>query len=155
MLMGIFKLGSLIKFMPRPVTIGFTTGIAVIIFTGQISNFLGLSGVEQHERFLDNMWEILQKLGTTNIYSVLTALICLTTIVVMMKFFPKIPGSLVGLIISATIAAIFFPDKVATIGSTYGMIPNALPSIQIPEITWEKVRLLFHTCLFDCSFRRD
>lgn len=143
MLMGIFKLGSLIKFIPRPVTIGFTTGIAVIIFTGQISNFLGLSGVERHERFLDNMWEILEKLGTINPYSVLTALICLTTILIMMKCFPKIPGSLVGLIISATVAALFFPDKVATIGSTYGMIPNALPSIQFPELTWEKIRLMF------------
>lgn len=142
-LMGIFKLGSLIKFMPRPVTIGFTTGIAVIIFTGQIKNFLGLTGVESHERFLDNMWEIVTKLDTINFYSLLTALICLGTIVLMMKFFPKIPSSLVGLIISAGVATLFFPQEVATIGSTYGMIPNTLPSIQLPEITWEKIRLLF------------
>ena len=48
-LMGIFKLGSLIKYIPRPVTIGFTAGIAVIIFTGQIANFLGLTGIKKHE----------------------------------------------------------------------------------------------------------
>ena len=57
-LMGIFKLGSLIKYIPRPVTIGFTAGIAVIIFTGQIANFLGLTGIKKHEQFLANMKEI-------------------------------------------------------------------------------------------------
>src|SRR5690606_19635398 len=51
-LMGLFKLGSLIHFIPRPVTIGFTAGIAVIIFTGQIGNFLGLEGVRRHEDFI-------------------------------------------------------------------------------------------------------
>ena len=50
--MGIFKLGSLIKYIPRPVTIGFTAGIAVIIFTGQIANFLGLTGIKKHENLL-------------------------------------------------------------------------------------------------------
>src|SRR5690242_13817688 len=53
-LMGAFKLGALIKFIPRPVTIGFTAGIAVIIFSGQIANFLGLKGIMKHEDFLSN-----------------------------------------------------------------------------------------------------
>ncbi|MBF2595586.1 SulP family inorganic anion transporter, partial [Listeria welshimeri] len=52
-LMGIFKLGTLIKFIPRPVTIGFTAGIAVTIFMGQVGNFLGLTGMEKHESFID------------------------------------------------------------------------------------------------------
>ena len=72
-LMGIFKLGSLIKFIPRPVTIGFTSGIAVIIFVGQIPNFLGLTGVEKHEMFLDNMKEIYSYIGSVSFYSILTA----------------------------------------------------------------------------------
>src|SRR3954454_8097898 len=66
-LMGIFKLGSLIKFIPRPVTIGFTTGIAITIFTGQIASFLGLTGIESKENFLANMTEIFNQLNTVNI----------------------------------------------------------------------------------------
>src|SRR5690606_14555521 len=72
LLMGIFKLGSLIKYIPRPVTIGFTTGIAVIIFVGQIPNFLGLSGVKNQEYFIDNVKEIGMHIGTINLFSILT-----------------------------------------------------------------------------------
>ncbi|WP_420707478.1 SulP family inorganic anion transporter, partial [Paenibacillus sp. 1001270B_150601_E10] len=79
-LMGLFKLGGLIKFIPRPVTIGFTTGIAVTIFTGQIANFLGLTGLEKHESFIANMKEIVVHLGGTSVYSVITAVICLAVI---------------------------------------------------------------------------
>src|SRR3954454_3887922 len=66
-LMGLFKLGSLITFIPRPVTIGFTSGIAITIFTGQIANFLGLTGIESKENFLANMTEIFNQLNTVNI----------------------------------------------------------------------------------------
>ena len=92
--MGIFKLGSLIKYIPRPVTIGFTAGIAVIIFTGQIANFLGLTGIEKHEQFLANMKEIVIHIDTINLYSVITALICLIIILITPKLLPKVPGSL-------------------------------------------------------------
>ncbi|WP_090747416.1 SulP family inorganic anion transporter [Mesobacillus persicus] len=146
-LMGIFKLGSLIKFIPRPVTIGFTAGIAVIIFTGQIPNFLGLSGVEKHERFLDNMKEIALHLETINFYSVLTALICLTTVILTPKLFPKVPGPLIGLIISTLIATILYPTHLATIGSTYGEIANTLPTFSFPELTFEKIQQLLRPAL--------
>ena len=138
-LMGIFKLGILIKFIPRPVTIGFTTGIAVIIFTGQVANFLGLKNVESHEEFHKNVMELVSHFYTINFYSVLTAAICLFTIILTPKFFPKIPGPLIGLLLSTIIAAIFYPSQVATIGSTYGEIPNTLPSFAIPEVSFEKV----------------
>src|SRR3954454_3041693 len=65
-LMGVFKLGSLIKYIPRPVTIGFTTGIAVTIFTGQVASFLGLVGIKKHEEFIRNMQEIFVHLDTVN-----------------------------------------------------------------------------------------
>jgi SulP family sulfate permease len=133
-LMGIFKLGSLIKYIPRPVTIGFTTGIAITIFTGQITNFLGLTGVENKESFISNMAEISRHLYTINMYSVLTAVICLVIILVTSKLFPKVPGSLLGLIVSTVIAASFFPGQVATIGSAYGEIPNSLPKLSFPDI---------------------
>src|SRR5690606_15999749 len=65
-LMGLLKLGSLIDYVPRPVVIGFTAGIAVIIFTGQIANFLGMSDVKSHPRFLDNMGELVRNLSSVN-----------------------------------------------------------------------------------------
>jgi SulP family sulfate permease len=141
-LMGVFKLGSLIKFIPRPVTIGFTSGIAVIIFAGQIATFLGITGIERHEDFLSNMREIMVHLNAVNIYSILTSLICLAVLLLTPKYFPKVPGPLLGLILSSLAAAVFFPDKVATIGSTFGEIPRKLPQIHFPEITWENMQLL-------------
>ncbi len=141
-LMGVFKLGSLIKFIPRPVTIGFTTGIAVTIFTGQIANFLGLTGIERKESFLENMAEIFVHLNTFNLYSLLTAVICFITILLTPKFFPKVPGPLIGLLISTLIAALFFPGEVATIGTAYGQIPNSLPSISFPEVDLATIKML-------------
>ena len=141
-LMGVFKLGSLIRFIPRPVTIGFTSGIAVIIFTGQIASFLGLMGIERHEDFISNMKEILIHFETINLYSVTTAMVCLLFILFTPKFLPKVPGTLVGLMVSSLVASVFFPDKIATISSTFGDIPNTLPSFNLPEITLEKIQHL-------------
>lgn len=140
--MGLFRLGSFIKFIPRPVTIGFTTGIAVTIFTGQIANFLGLSGVVKHESFIANMKELVIRMNTTDVYSVLTATICLVIILLTPKFFPKVPGSLIGLFVSTVVALVFYPNEVATIQTTYGTIPNTLPAIQLPEINWDNIQHL-------------
>lgn len=147
LLTGIFKLGALIKYIPRPVTVGFTAGIAVIIFSGQIANFLGLSGLERHEDFLSNMKEILTHLGTLNLYSVVTALISLALILVTPRYLPRIPGPLAGLIVSTAVASIFFPGEVATIGSTFGEIASGLPALRFPEITWEKIVYLLQPAL--------
>lgn len=141
-LMGLLKMGSLIKFIPRPVTIGFTSGIAVIIFTGQIANFLGLTGVKKHEYFLDNMKEIFSHLDTINLYSVLTAGICLVTVLLTPKLFPKIPGPLIGLIASTLVASLLFPHHVATIGSTFGDIPSELPKFSLPHISMDRIEML-------------
>lgn len=141
-LMGIFKLGSLIKFIPRPVTIGFTSGIAVIIFTGQIASFLGLTGIKKHEDFIANLKEIFTHIGTTNFYNVVTALICFFVILVTPKILPKVPDSLVGVLISTIFATIFFSGHVPTIGTAYGTIPNTLPQFDIPEITIERIQHL-------------
>lgn len=141
-LMGILKLGVLIKFIPRPVTIGFTAGIAVIIFTGQIGNFLGLTGMERHEAFIDNMKEIWTHLSTVNIYSIITAVVSLAAILLLKKYAPKVPGSLVGLVLATVVASLFFQGEVATIGSSYGAIPSELPKFRFPEITWERITTL-------------
>lgn len=107
-LMGVLRLGALIKFIPKPVTIGFTAGIAVTIFSGQIANFLGLRGVERHETFLPSMAELIHRLPSLNVYSILTAGICLAALILVPKKWPKVPGSLVGLLLSTLVAAWFF-----------------------------------------------
>ena len=138
-LMGIFKLGSLIKFIPRPVTIGFTTGIAITIFTGQIASFLGLTGIKKHEEFIQNLNEIIINMDTINLFSILTAVICLATIIVTPKIAPKVPGPLIGLVVSTLIATLLYPNHIATIGTAYGQIPSSLPQLQIPDLSVEMI----------------
>ncbi|KKO54098.1 SulP family inorganic anion transporter [Paenibacillus sp. DMB20] len=142
LLMGLFKLGGVIKFIPRPVTIGFTTGIAVTIFCGQIANFLGLTGLAKQESFLSSMKEIGLHLSTVNIYSVLTALICLAIMIMVPKWFPKLPASLLGLLASTLAASLFYPGQVETIGSTYGAISSSLPAFHVPDLTMEHFQTL-------------
>lgn len=141
-LMGVFKLGSLIKFIPRPVTVGFTAGIAVIIFVGQIGNFLGLQGLSQHEYLLDTLKDLAAHLNTFNMASILVAVISLVCIIVTPKVTSKIPGALVGILVSAVVTMLFFKGQVATIGSTYGAIPNTLPTFAMPDITLERMYVL-------------
>lgn len=141
-LMGALKLGTLIKYIPKPVTIGFTSGIAVIIFTGQISNFLGLENIKKHEAFIANMHEIFLHLETVNFYSIIIALICFFIILISPRIFPSIPGPLIGLVVSTIIAAWFFPDKVATIESTYGGIPSTLPVFSVPDFSVDRILML-------------
>ncbi|WP_217589505.1 SulP family inorganic anion transporter [Lentibacillus saliphilus] len=142
-IMGIFKLGGLIKFIPRSVTVGFTSGIAVIIFSGQIADFLGLQGLEKKEYFHENMLELFRHLSTINGYSVLTAIIGLFIIIVVPKLFPKVPVLLAALIVPTIVTIIFYPGQTATIGSAFGGISQSLPSFHFPEITWDKIMMLW------------
>lgn len=146
-LMGICRLGILIRYIPRPVTIGFTAGIAIIIFSGQIASFLGLQDIEKHEDFLSNMKEIAAHLSTFDGYSILTAFTCLGVILLTSRYTPKIPGSLLGLMISSTAAILFFDGKVPTIGSVFGAIPDTLPYFQFPQLTWERIELMLGPAL--------
>lgn len=139
LLMGLFRLGGLIKYIPRPVTIGFTAGIAIIIFTGQLPGFLGLKDIEKHEAFHKNMLEMLDKINTINIYSIITALIGLALLLVIPRISKKIPSLLVALIIPTVISVLFYPGKVDTIGSVYGGIPQSLPPFKLPALDLENI----------------
>ena len=140
--MGVLRFGSLIKYIPMPVTVGFTAGIAVNIFVGQVPSFLGLNGLEKHESFVANLHEILLHLGTANVYSVLTAALCLTIILATPRVLPKVPGSLVGIVVSTLAAVFLYPGQVDTIQSVYGGIPGTLPAFAVPEITADTLQKL-------------
>ena len=146
-ILGLLKLGKIMKFIPRPVIIGFTAGIAMIIFTGEIAKFLGLRNVEKHESFYMNMREIVINLDTLSFYSVLTAVVSLFFVLFTPKVLPKVPGALAGLLVSTLMATTFFPEHIVTIGSAYGEIPHNLPSFQFPELSLEKIVYLLPPAL--------
>jgi SulP family sulfate permease len=133
--LGIAKLGRLVKFIPYPVTAGFTNGIAVIIFCGQLNNFFGLQ-LPRSEHFLPGLWESATHIEGANWAAVGLAMVVITTKLLWPRINTTIPGSLVGLILATAVAS-FFQLHVPTIGS----IPQSLPVPQgIPH--WTDFRLL-------------
>ena len=133
--MGVFRVGALIRFIPYPVTTGFTAGIAVIIFTGQLNQFLGLTGVARHEQFHLNLLETLRNLTRLDLQAVATAATALACILVTPKLTRKIPGSLVGML-AATALVGLLQWPVETIGSRFGGIPRTLPWPSFPSLTF-------------------
>ncbi|MDN4607988.1 SulP family inorganic anion transporter [Sporosarcina highlanderae] len=146
-IMSYLGVSNLIHFVPRSVTIGFTSGIAIIIFTGQFGNFFGLSGLESKEFFHENMIDVAKHLHTINLYSVLIAVIGLSMIFILPKIAPRLPVLLVALLIPTIISVLLFPGKVETIGTAFGGIPQTLPSFQLPKITLSKLVTLWQPAL--------
>ena len=119
--LGIAKLGQLVKFIPYPVTAGFTNGIAVIIFCGQLNNFFGLQ-LPRSDHFLPALWQTLTQLEGVNWAAVGIATIVIVTKLVWPRITTVIPGSLVGLILASAIASYFHLDV-----PKIGAIPQSLP----------------------------
>jgi SulP family sulfate permease len=119
--LGVARLGRLVKFIPYPVTAGFTNGIAIIIFCGQLNNFLGLS-LPRAEHFLPSLWQTLHHLSEAHWPTIAIATVVIVTKLLWAKLQTSIPGSLVGVVL-ATLLVVGFHLDVATIGS----IPQALP----------------------------
>ena len=133
--LGIAKLGQLVKFIPYPVTAGFTNGIAVIILCGQLNNFLGLQ-LPRSEHFLDGLWDSLSHVSNLNWSAVGIAIIVIATKLLLPRITTLVPGSLVGLILATAIASYFKLDI-----PTIGEIPRALPFPHgIPH--WNDLKLL-------------
>jgi SulP family sulfate permease len=136
--MGAFRAGALIRFIPYPVTTGFTAGIAVIIFAGQINNFLGLTGVPTHEQFHLNLIESFAHLHDFNSYAVATAGVALAGILVLPRLTARIPGALAGML-AATAVVSFAGWPVETIGSRFGAIPRTLPLPSLPTVSFSSL----------------
>jgi sulfate permease, SulP family len=133
--LGIAKLGRLVKFIPYPVTAGFTNGIAVIIFCGQLNNFLGLK-LPRSEHFLPGLWQTVTHLEGLNWAAIALATITIASKLLWARMTTSIPASLVGLVLATAIAT-FFHLNVPTIGS----IPQSLPMLQsIPH--WNDLGLI-------------
>lgn len=133
--LGIAKLGRMVKFIPYPVTAGFTNGIAVIIFCGQLNNFFGLK-LPRQEHFLPGLWQTITHVEALNWGAVGLALFVIATSLIWPKINRTIPASLVGLVLATAIAS-YFHLNVPTIGA----IPQSLPIPQgIPH--WNNFGLI-------------
>jgi SulP family sulfate permease len=132
MLMAVTGLGSAVKYIPRPVTIGFTNGIAVLIASTQIKDFLGLETNAVPSEFLLRMRLLVDNLGSVRWPAVLLAIGSLLIILLLPKLTKRVPGSIVALVI-ATVAVAAFGLSVETIGSKFGGIPTGLPRVSLPD----------------------
>jgi sulfate permease, SulP family len=140
LLLGMARLGAIIKFIPDPVIVGFTAGIGVIIWVGQWKDFFGLPAVTgQH--FHEKFWFVLQELPQLNPATTALAVFSLLTVIFTPKLpgLKRVPGPLVALIVATVLQAVFHFDGVATIGSAFGGIPRGLPALHWPEITAARV----------------
>ncbi len=138
-LMGVLRLGSLIKYIPESITVGFTSGIAVTIVIGQIKDFFGLTfpvGTNAVEA-VEKLEAIAKSIKTLNPWALLTGLVALAILIVWPKISKKIPGSLVAVLV-LTVAVALTKLSVNTIGDLYS-ISASLPPFSLPEINGEKI----------------
>jgi SulP family sulfate permease len=140
--MAFLRAGELIKFIPYPVIVGFTSGIALLIVFSQLRDFFGLTIGTMPPDFIHKLVLYVNNLDETNPYAVIIALISIGIIVLMKKYYPKIPGPIVVVIFTA-LAVWFFAIPIDTIESRFGAIPSTLPVPSFPVITFDKIRLLF------------
>ncbi|MEV4883683.1 sulfate permease [Chitinophaga ginsengisegetis] len=140
-MMGIARLGSVIKFIPHPLIVGFTSGIALVIFSSQVKDFLGLNVTTVPSDFIKKWMVYGQHIWSVNYYSLAVA--AFTTLVVFLwpKVTHRIPGSLIAIVVS-TLVTTLFHLPIDTIGSRYGGIPASLPSPSLPRLDFDTIRLL-------------
>lgn len=142
-IMGILRLGSIIKFMPYPIIVGFTSGIAVVIFSSQVKDFLGLDISEAPPaEFIEKWAYYFVHFDVVNMHALLLGLFTVLTIIFWPRLNKKIPGTLIAIIITTIITSLMdFP--VETIGSRFGTISANFPAPSLPSVSYEQLRLLF------------
>jgi SulP family sulfate permease len=136
---GVARLGAVIKYIPNPVIVGFTAGIAVIIFVGQWKDFLGLTPAPAGLRFHQKLWSLVEAFPTIHPATAGLALLALGILTVGARYLRRIPAPLVALIVVTVVQAAFQFHGVATIGSAFGGIPRTLPAFSIPSLDLARV----------------
>jgi sulfate permease, SulP family len=138
LLAGILRIGNLISYVPESVVSGFTIGIAIIIATSQLKDFMGLSVETMPADFLEKLPVLWQARDSINVSAVSIALVTLVLIVVMRRIAPRFPGLIVAIGIGSALAVLFdFP--VETIASKFGALPRGLPVPALPVISLDKI----------------
>ncbi len=157
--MGLFKLGALVRYVPVPIVIGFTNGIAVLIALSQVKDFFGLDVGKLPADFITQIGVLAAHADTVNLAALAVAVISLAIVVLWPKTYAMpqspvgliaksrryaahVPGTVVALAV-ATVAVMALGLQVETIGSRFGGIPQSLPSLALPEFSWATAKQLF------------
>lgn len=142
-ILGFTRLGAVIKFIPDPVIVGFTAGIAVVIWVGQWGYFLGLPAVSG-SHFHEKLWHLIQVLPEFHMTTLMLGMLSLAVVLFSSKipFLKRIPGPLVALILGTVLQSLFHFEGVATIGSQFGSIPRTLPLPHLPELSVDRILTL-------------
>lgn len=140
LVMGLARMGGVIKFIPAPVIVGFTAGIGVIIFVGQWRDFLGLPQVGG-EHFHEKLWQLVQVLPQAHAGTAGLALLSLALVVFSSRIpgLKRVPGPLVAMVVATLLHVVLQPAGVATIGSAFGGIPTGLPTLALPDLSMAQV----------------
>ncbi|WP_411959482.1 SulP family inorganic anion transporter [Pseudomonas sp. s4] len=140
LVLGITRLGAVIKFIPDPVIVGFTAGIGIIIWVGQWRDFFGLPVIEGGH-FHEKLWHLLLALPDLHIATTLLATCSLALLILAPRLpvLKRLPGPLVAMVFATLVQSLFHFDGVATIGTAFGAIPQGLPSLTWPEVSLARV----------------
>jgi sulfate permease, SulP family len=141
LILGATGLGTAVKFIPRPVVVGFTNGIAVIIASTQIKDFFGLKIDKIPGEFLGRMQTIARNFSSFSPLETGLAVVALAVIIVFMRYVKRVPGYIVALFLG-TAAVVLFKLPVETIGTRFGGIPAGLPTLKIPHFHLDLLRPL-------------
>ena len=135
-LMGVAKMGSVIRFIPSPVIVGFTAGIAVVIFVGQWRDFLGLPPIHA-EHFHERLWQLIEALPQLNWPTAVLGFSSLLLVIYSSRVpgLARVPGPLIALIVATVANATLHLHGVATLGTAFGGIPRGLPTFSVPDLT--------------------
>jgi sulfate permease, SulP family len=145
-IMGITGTGTAVRFIPRPVVIGFTNGIALIIASTQIKDFFGLQPEQMPGEFLGRMEALVASANTVSLPNTLVALAAITLIIIWPRLVPRVPGYIVALVgATAVVTAAGIP--IDTIGSRFGGIPPGLPDLHMPQFRPDLVLTLLSPTL--------
>lgn len=144
--MGLFGLGRFIKFIPYPVTTGFTTGIGLLIFSQQIKDFFGMDIEKSSPEFIEKWAQHFEALGTINIMTLGIGIITMGIIIFVRKTAPRIPSAACGVLVVTVLCAVFKLD-VETIATRFGGIPSGLPAPDIPPLSFGIFREVFPAAL--------
>ncbi len=144
-LFGLLRLGTIIKYIPYPIVVGFTSGIAVTIFTTQIKDLFGLTLASNPSDFLEKWGVYFQSFHTIDPWCALIGVVSVIVIAITPKFSKKIPGSLIAIILMTVVALLLKQyagvESIETIGDRFS-ISNELPAATVPAMNWETIKSL-------------
>lgn len=146
LIMGLMRFGSVIKFIPYPLTVGFTCGIAVLIAVTQVRDLLGLQMPAPPAEFHEKIIAYAEHIGSFNPYAFGLAVLAFAIILFWPRVTRRVPGSLIAILVLTPLVTLFHLP-VETIGSRFGSVPSMLPAPSFPQVDWRQLPHFFQPAL--------